>query len=238
MLTRLAFACVVALALIAGRGMQVSAQDAPTPAAEVASEGEVAPADAAHASGEHAAGEHAEHAHIGEAGVNMDPQEWKADLAIYTFLVFLVLLAILTKFAWKPINQALEAREHRIADHIAAAERQNAEAKAMLAEYERKLAAAQDQVRAILDEARKDAEHAHQELLAHARSEAQAEMDRAKREIDTAKGQALKELAEKSTDLAIGLAGRIVSRELQNVDHARLVQEAIAGLPSGDASRN
>lgn len=232
--SRFAWTCLFALALLAGRTATVVAQEAHAPAAEVASEGEVAPADAAHAAAEHGG----EHAHIGELGVNMEPQEWKADLAIYTFLVFLVLLAILTKFAWKPINEALEAREHRIAEHIAAAERQNAEAKAMLDEYGKKLAAAQDQVRAILDEARKDAEHAHQELLAKARVDAQSEMDRAKREIDTAKGQALKELAEKSTDLAIGLAGRIVGKELQTVDHARLVQEAIAGLPSGDASRN
>jgi len=231
--TRFALMCLFTLALLAGRTATAVAQEAHAPAAEVASEGDVAPAGDTHA-----ADAHGEHAHIGEAGVNMEPQEWKADLAIYTFLVFLVLLAILTKFAWKPINEALEAREHRIAEHIAAAERQNADAKSLLGEYEKKLAAAQDQVRAILDEARKDAEHAHQELLAKARLDAQAEMDRAKREIDTAKGQALKELAEKSTDLAIGLAGRIVGKELQTVDHARLVQEAIAGLPRGDASRN
>lgn len=231
--SRFAWTCAFALALLAVRTATAVAQVAHPPAAEVANESEVAPAADAHA-----AGEHAEHEHIGEVGVNKEPQEWKADLAIYTFLVFLLLLVILTKFAWKPINDALEAREHRIAEHIAAAERQNAEAKVMLGEYERKLAAAQDQVRAILDEARKDAEHAHQELLAKARADAAAEMDRAKREIDTAKGQALKELAEKSTDLAIGLAGRIVGKELQSVDHARLVQEAIAGLPSGDVSRN
>lgn len=235
MLSRIALTCLMTLALLAGRTASAVAQDAHAPAAEVASEGEVAPAADAHAAEAHAAGEHE---HIGEVGVNKEPQEWKADLAIYTFLVFLLLLAILTKFAWKPINEALEARENRIAEHIAAAERQNAEAKAMLAEYEKKLAAAQDQVRAILDEARKDADHAQQEILAKARVEAQAEMERAKREIDTAKGQALKELAEKSTDLAIGLAGRIVGKELQQVDHARLVQEAVAGLPSSDVSRN
>ncbi len=201
---------------------------------EVATEGEVQHAEPAAAHDAHAGA----HEHIGEVGVNKQPEEFKSDLAIYSFVVFLILLAILTKFAWKPINAALEEREHKIAEHIAAAERQNAEAKVMLGEYEKKLAAAQDQVRAILDDARKDAEHAQQELLAKARLDAQMEMDRAKREIDTAKGQALKELAERSTDLAIGLASQIVRKELQQVDHAKLVQEAIGRLPSGDASRN
>lgn len=220
---------MLAVALVVALPASVVAQGAE---AEVATEGEVRnaePAAAAHAGA---------HEHIGEVGVNKQPEEWKADLAIYSFVVFLLLLAILTKFAWKPINEALEAREHRIAEHIAAAERQNQEAKQLLAEYDRKLAAAQDQVRAILDDARKDAEHAQQELLAKARADAQTEMERAKREIDTAKGQALKELAERSTDLAIGLAGRIVRKELKQADHAQLVQEAIARLPNGDASRN
>ncbi len=219
----LAIALVVAFA----DGSPVRAADP-----EVATEGEVQHAEA------DGAAHGVAHEHIGEVGVNKQPEEFKTDLAIYSFVVFLLLLAILTKFAWKPINEALEAREHRIAEHIAAAERQNQEAKQLLAEYDRKLAAAQDQVRAILDDARKDAEHAQQELLAKARLDAQTEMERAKREIDTAKGQALKELAERSTDLAIGLAGRIVRKELKQADHAQLVQEAIARLPNGDASRN
>lgn len=225
MLARCLSALVVA-AIVAAVPVALYAQGTEP---EVSTEGEVrhAASDASHDA--HAGA----HEHIGEVGVNKKPEEFKTDLAVYSFVVFLLLLAILTKFAWKPINQALEEREHKIAEHIAAAERQNQEAKQLLAEYDRKLAAAQDQVRAILDDARKDAEHAQQELLAKARQDAQLEMDRAKREIDTAKGQALKELAERSTDLAIGLADQIVRKELQQVDHAKLVQEAIARLPSG-----
>jgi F-type H+-transporting ATPase subunit b len=227
------FLTLAAVALMATVGaVRAEAQD-------VTSDAEVTHAAAAeHAPAAGHSDAHGAHEHIGEVGVNKQPEEFKTDLAIYSFVIFLLLLMILTKFAWKPINEALEAREHRIAEHIASAERQHLEAKALLGEYEKKLAAAQDQVRAILDDARRDAEHAQQELLAKARADAQAEMERAKREIDTAKGQALKELAERSTDLAIGLAGRIVRKELQTVDHAKLVQEAISSLPSGGIQRN
>src|SRR5258708_15408050 len=81
---------------------------------------------------------------VGLGGVNTSPAEFKSDLAIFTFFVFLLLLAILWKFAWGPISAGLEKREHGIAEHIAAAQRSHEEAKRLLAEYERKLASAQD----------------------------------------------------------------------------------------------
>ena len=65
------------------------------------------------------------------------PEEFQTDLAIWTFVVFVVLLAILWKFAWGPIVAGLEKREQGIAEHIAAAERAHEEAKLLLAEYDR-----------------------------------------------------------------------------------------------------
>ena len=170
--------------------------------------------------------------HLGEEGVSTDPSEFKSDLAIFTFVVFLLLLGILLKFAWGPISKGLEKREHHIADQIAAAERANAEAKEMLAQYERKLASAQDEVRAIIEEARRDAAHTQQEILAQARADAAAEMDRAKREVETAKDQALRELAETSANLAVELAGKIIRTQLDATQHAQLVSDALSRFPA------
>lgn len=166
--------------------------------------------------------------HVGEEGVSASPVEFKSDLAIFTFIVFLLLLAILWKFAWGPISEGLEKREHQIAEQIAAAQRANAEAKEMLAQYDRKLASAQDEVRAIIEEARRDATHTQQEILAQARTDAAAEMDRAKREVETAKDQALRELAETSANLAVELAGKIIRTQLDATQHAQLVTDALS----------
>lgn len=166
--------------------------------------------------------------HVGQIDVDLDPSELKGDLAIFTFVVFLLLVLVLWKFAWGPISHGLERREHHIADQIAAAERANVEAKQMLADYERKLAGAHDEVRAIIDEARRDATTTQQEILAQARAEATAEMDRAKREVQTAKEQALRELAETSANLAIDLAGKILRAQLDAGQHAQLVSEALS----------
>jgi F-type H+-transporting ATPase subunit b len=175
-------------------------------------------------------------AHIGEEGVSNDPSEFKSDLAIFTFIVFLLLLGVLGKFAWGPISEGLDKREHHIAEQIAAAERANVEAKEILAQYERKLASAQGEVRAILDEARRDATHTQQEILAQARADAAAEMDRAKREVETAKDQALRELAETSAKLAVDLAGKILRAQLDPNQHAQLVSEALSRFPNPSAN--
>jgi F-type H+-transporting ATPase subunit b len=164
--------------------------------------------------------------------------EFQTDLAIWTAVVFAVLLLVLWKFAWGPIVAGLEKREQRIAEHIAAAEKAHEDAKLMLAQYEKKLAASADEVRAIIEEARRDAEHTQQEILAKARADAQTERDRALREIETAKDQALKELGERTADLAVELAGKIVGARLNAGDHQRLIEEALTRFPSSKPSPN
>ena len=82
-----------------------------------------------------------------------NPLEFKSDLAIWTGVVFAVLLAVLWKFAWKPIAEGLDKREKQIADQIAEAERHNQDARQLLADYQQKLAASQGEVRGILDQA-------------------------------------------------------------------------------------
>ena len=166
------------------------------------------------------------------------PEEWKSDLAIFTFVVFLLLLAILWRFAWGPIVAGLERREQTIAGHIAAAQRSHEEAKQLLADYERKLAGAADEVRGLMEEARRNAEHTKQEILAEAKASADAERNRALHDIEAATDQALKSLAERSADLAIELAGKIVQSKLSASDHTRLIQEAMARFPQHQPSHN
>ncbi len=175
--------------------------------------GPAASANGAPAAGENTAAER----HGSELGMPESvegPEEFKSDLAIYTFVVFLILLAILSKFAWGPIVAGLQKREEGIAANIAAAQRSNDDAKQLLAEYDKKLAGAADQVRQMLDAARRDAEQAKLDIIAEAKEAAQLEQQRGVREVRTAVDQALKELSEKSTNLAVELAGKIVRRNL------------------------
>jgi F-type H+-transporting ATPase subunit b len=187
---------------------------------------------------------HAEAAHEGHATDSHgahgkpNPLAWDTDLAFWTLVVFLVLFAVLWKFAWGPIAAALEKREHNIADNIAAAQRAQDEAKEMLAQYEKKLAGAADQVREMLDEARRDAEHTKLQIVAEAKTAAQAEHDRAMRDIRTATDAAVKELSERSTDLAIELAGKVISAKVSPEERSRLVQDSLNKFAATTPSKN
>ena len=185
------------------------------------------------------AGDAAHEAHIGtaNAGPGLEkPEEYKSDLAIATFVVFMLLLAILWKFAWGPIVAALELREEKVANHIAQAERNHAEARALLSQYEQKLANAANEVRELMEEARRNAEHAKQSILAEAKAGAEAERVRALHDIGTATDQALESLAERSAQLAVDLAGKILQSKLSAADHARLIQDAMAKFPTASSS--
>ncbi len=182
-----------------------------------------------------------ENVHIGHANAGPDlnkPEDFKWDLSLYTFVVFLLLVGVLGKFAWGPIVQGLEKREHGIASQIESAEKANQHAQELLADYEKKLATAQEQVKAMHDDARKVAETTKQSILTEAKAGAEAERDRAVKDIELATDKALKELAEKSANLAVDLAGKIVKAKLTASDHSKLIQEAVAKFPQTTPGRN
>ncbi len=162
-----------------------------------------------------------------EGEASPTPLAWQSNLAIWTGVVFLILLFVLWRFAWGPIADGLHKRETRIADDIASADRINEEAKQLLASYEEKLARANEDVRQLLDKARRDAADISRQIVDKAREDAEAEHRQALLEIDHATSAALKDLAERSATLAVDLAGRIVGSRLEPRDHSQLIQQAV-----------
>lgn len=156
-----------------------------------------------------------------------DPLEFKTDLALWTAVVFGLLLVVLRGFAWGPIRDGLDRRERGIADDVAQAKEAKRRADELLREYERKLAHTADEARVMLDRARREAEEVGLRLLEKAKADAEAQREQGIREIEAAHRGALKELAHRSADMAVLLAGRIVGAELKPADHVRLVNEAV-----------
>lgn len=172
-----------------------------------------------------------ESAHGGSGDINpLAPSAWKLDLALWTAVVFLCLLVILGKFAWKPLMAGLDKRERGIADQIAQAEEANRQAKQLLADYEGRLVSAKDEVRGLLDQGRRDAEKLGHELIEKAKDEARAEGKRAAEQIEAAADAAVRDLADRGAALAVELAGKIVRAKLNPADHAKLIEEAVGGF--------
>ena len=102
-------------------------------------------------------------------------------------LIFAGVFSILAKLVWPAILGGLQAREEKIQDDLESAEKANADAKALLSDYQAKLDEAVNQVQEMLTSARKDAESAGQRIVEDAKAEADRQRERAVNEIDTAR---------------------------------------------------
>jgi F-type H+-transporting ATPase subunit b len=111
-------------------------------------------------------------------------------------------------------------------------ERARNEAERIMVENRRQLAHATDQVRELIEKGRADAQAAADAIIQKAHAEAEAALHRAEREIQTAKDSALTEIFSKTADLAVTVAGRVLTKQLDATTHQQLVEAAIAELPS------
>lgn len=219
-----AFGLLFALALVLGpsaRGAEEKLDASATPAAAV----------------EAAEGVH--HAPGGHGGAEAEPNilEPQPKLAVWTLVVFLLLFVVLWKFAWGPLSEALHRREEHLEHVLTETERARNESERLLAEHRRQLDLATEQVRAMLDEAHREAEASKAEILRAAQSESEAMKERAVRDIGSARDQALHELWDKSAELAVSVAGRVLGRSLGEEDHRRLIDAAVAALPESPNGR-
>src|SRR5437867_312994 len=115
----------------------------------------------------------AEHGEHGDQPAGA-PLNFKADLAIWSLVTFLVFLFVLKKAAWQPLISGLDQREAGVKQSLADAEAARVKAEQMLAEHAKKLDKVQDEVKEILAEARRDADHTKTEIVAAANKEAEA----------------------------------------------------------------
>ncbi len=163
--------------------------------------------------------------HGGDA--NLSPIDFRMETAVWTLVIFLIVVFVLGKFAFKPIVQALDAREKAVADNIDAAARANDEAKVLLEQYKQKLADSKDEVRQILETARNDAQRSADGIVAKAREAAQMEQQRAVKDIEAATDAALQSIAQRSATLATNLAGKMIRKEVTPEAHRDLIGVAL-----------
>jgi F-type H+-transporting ATPase subunit b len=152
---------------------------------------------------------------------------WASNTAAWTLIIFLTVFAVLYKYAFGPIAKALDEREKGILGNIAAAQKQNDEAKNLLKQYQAKLDASKDEVRQILEAAKVDAQRQADNIVAKAREAADHERDRAMKEIESATASALQSIAERSATLATHLAGKMIRAEVKPEQHRNLIDAAL-----------
>lgn len=155
-------------------------------------------------------------------------------LMVWTIIIFLIVLFVLYKYAFPPILGAVEAREARIEELLAAAERDRTEAQQLLEEQRTRHEELRAQVQEMVAEGRTAGERMREEIIAEARQEQQAMLERARREIDQESSRAFAELKAGAVDLAIAAASRLVEKDLDDEGNRRFVRDFLSRLESGD----
>jgi F-type H+-transporting ATPase subunit b len=149
---------------------------------------------------------------------------------VVTIVIFAILMAVLGKYAWGPILTGLKAREDKIRKDIADAEAARKSAQAQLEEYNRQLATAEQKVRDMLSQAARDAESLAASIRARAQQESEETKERAIKDIDAARDQALSDIYQQTADLATRVAEKIIRRNLNADDQRDLVNQSLQEL--------
>lgn len=139
-------------------------------------------------------------------------------LIFWTTVVFLLLVFLLSKYAWKPILHSIKTREQGIADALASAEKAKEEMKALQAGNEKILAEARAERDALLKEARDTKDTIINEAKSKAKSEADRILSAAREQIDNEKNAAITELKNQVAKLSIDIAEKILRSELSSDD--------------------
>lgn len=155
---------------------------------------------------------------------------WDIGSAVWSIIVFIILLLILRFAAWKPILAGLQSREQFITESIATAKRERQESERMMREYTAQMNKAREDATAIVEEGRRDSEALRRKIHEDAKKEAADMIVRAQREIKIAKDTAVAELYQQVVEVSTNLAGRIARKQLNAADHRGLLDESLAEL--------
>lgn len=155
---------------------------------------------------------------------------------VWTLVIFIVLLIVLSKYAFKPITKAVEDRERALAEAIDAAQRDRDDAARLLQDQREQIEAARDEAQRIVAEARAAAELVRGKMVEQAHGEAGDLIDRARREINAERDRAIAALHVEAVDLAIAGASRVIGRNMDDKSNREIVEGFLASIPDSRAA--
>jgi len=157
-------------------------------------------------------------------------------LMFWTIVIFVLLLIVLSRFAFKPILAAVEARERSLQAAIDDAKRDRDEAERVLAEHRALLEKARGEAQKLIADGRATAEKLRADLMEQTKAQQQEMLDRARREIENEKNNAIAALRREAVDLAIAGASKVIERNLDSDANRKLVESYLGSVTIGGKS--
>ncbi|HEX2459166.1 MAG TPA: F0F1 ATP synthase subunit B, partial [Vicinamibacterales bacterium] len=144
-------------------------------------------------------------------------------LFVWTILTFLILVALLGRFAWRPLLQALERRQATIVQSLEDAQRARQELERLQRESVQIMAQARAEAESMLARSRSDAEALREELKQKARTEAAGIVRNAERQIQLETARAVQQIRHEAVDLSVAIASKILRRQVTREDNEALI---------------
>lgn len=148
-------------------------------------------------------------------------------LVFWHTIAFLILMFLLTKFAWKPVLKAIKDRESNIETALASAEKAKLEMTRLTNENEQLLLKAREERDIILKEAKDLKDKIVLEAQTAAKEEGAKMIAQAKKEINDQKHRALSEVKDQVSSLSLDIARKVLESEF---DNKQKQDEFVAGL--------
>ena len=159
--------------------------------------------------------------------VQLDP-----GLYIWTIVVFLALLGLLMKFAWRPLLDALEKRQESIRRSLDDAAKAKQELERLQTESQRILAEARSESETIVARTRDDANRLRDEMRQKAQQEAANIVKNAEKQIELETARAIQQIRHEAVDLSVAIASKLLQRNVSKEDNARLIEDTFKQLES------
>ena len=159
-------------------------------------------------------------------------------LMIWTIVCFLITLFVLRRYAFGPIQKAIDERRERIRQSLDEADRAREEARKLLEEHRQLIGRAKTDAEEILAEARRVAEANERRMRNELETDRQRRLEETQRQIEQATHQAIGQIREEVGRLSALAAEKIVRKSIDEGDQQRLIDEALAEIDFSQLERS
>jgi F-type H+-transporting ATPase subunit b len=159
-------------------------------------------------------------------------------LMIWTIICFLIALFVLKRYAFGPIQHAIDARRERIRESLDEADRAREEARALLEEHRKLIARAKADAEEILAEARKQSDAQRDRVREETEADRQRRLEETKKQIEGETQRALEQIRAEVAELTIVATSKVTGKVLDRDDHRKLIEDAIGDLDFSALERN
>lgn len=153
---------------------------------------------------------------------------------LISLLNLLIIFFILKKFLFKPVKNVLAQRQAQVDKIYGDADAAKKAAELEKAEYGEKLSSAHAEAAEIVSAAKERAQRAGDEIIGEANAKADGMIRRADLEIAQERRKAIAEIKEELSDISVGIAEKVIGREIDEKDHKELIDSFIDEMGDGD----